>query len=426
MRRSSHVPHRAPEGLPRPAFASLGAALASWRSRIAGRYPSSRRRRAHRAATAPEPACVDLLEDRCLLSPLGGLRAQGHGPNLLGRHDFDRDGDRAGNVTVVVDDGDLIVLGGEGPDRVEIRSDAATGQIVVTGLEGTTVNGQSAPFTVAAGIDDLIVETGEAGDQVIIQGIVIAGDLEIETGEGSDVVLITDATIGGDLEIETGEAHDLVALQNVTVAGETEIETGEGHDDVLIDGGAFGGEAAIDTGEGHDVVLINGSTFADDAEFETDEGHDRLVVENSTFQDEAFAETGDGHDSVAIFVSAFADDLEVELDDGHDRLILQGLTADEVEADGGDGFDTLITDFGDVDEDDFERFGAAFDRAAFFNELEEELALRFGLARDELNFDDLDDAIEFIIDEILEELLSGPQQTRPVSGVDNSETAPSR
>ena len=385
MRRSS----MAPRAQNRSWLRSLRAAFGRDRSR-----PTRKRRR--RGLAGAEAAQVDLLEDRCLLSPLGALRAGG---GEFGRRDFDDDG---GRVTVEVKGGDLIVRGSRAADAVNISFNPGTNQIIFTGANGTTINDRAEPFVIAAsGIDDLRINTRGSDDRVILQGLFVPGDLEIDGGDGSDEIVLTGVTIGEDLEIDTNSGHDTVALQTVTVSGETEIETDDGHDDVIIDASSFGGDVNISTDDGHDTLLINASTFSDEVEIETDDGHDVIVIEGSTFREDVTIETGDGHDRVAILASTFSEELDVDLGDGHDQLVLNLNSFDDAEADGGDGRDELLTSNGDVDDEDFERFGSA-NQAAFFDELETRAANRLGIPRDQLDFDELDDLIDLVFDDLLD------------------------
>jgi hypothetical protein len=221
----------------------------------------------------------------------------------------------AGNVTAVLDGGDLDIRGDNLGNRISVTQ-IGPGTYRVTGI-GTTVNGGAGPVDIA-GVTD---------------------DVDIRLGDGDDAVLVFSAEIPDELEIRTRGGNDLVTVSSVSVNGETEVKTKDGIDLLEFIDCTFRGEFELKTGNGDDFAEAENCTFFDEAEFDMDDGNDELIIYGGGI-------TGG---------STFFDEVEIELDDGDDLLGVQGSTFhDEVEADGDDDTDCIFDGGGNVFEDDFE------------------------------------------------------------------------
>ena len=260
----------------------------------------------------------------------------------------------AGDVAVEVVDGDLVVTGDDLDNEITIEQ-TGSGEYEVTGLDGTTVNGET--DFVAEGVDDdFRISMGGGGDSVSVIGeTTVPDDLEIETGAGDDDVEIRDAVhVGDDVEIETDGGKDTVRI-------------GGGGGDEGDDGGVrIDGETEIETGADDDSVDIrNNVDIGDDLEIETDDGMDTVRIvggEGGVRVDgETEIETDDGDDTVNITDVLFAGAFELETGDDDDEAVICSNTFEsDVELDGEDGFDELATDLvenGGVVIEGFEEIG---------------------------------------------------------------------
>jgi hypothetical protein len=148
-------------------------------------------------------------------------------------------------VTTVLSNGVLTVTGDGAADDIAIVGTARAGELVVTGRNGTVldgvVNGSTTVFPVYLRMqafvqpDALMVNLGGGNDSVTMNDAYIAGSININTGDGDDTVTLAESgevSPTGDLRIDTGAGNDVVAELNysVFVAGGHWLELGDGHD----------------------------------------------------------------------------------------------------------------------------------------------------------------------------------------------------
>ena len=172
----------------------------------------------------------------------------------------------AGNVTVVwSDDGSfdgLLTITGDNKANQFIVS--AAEDTVVTGLNGTKINGGTEPVTIDF-YPNLAIETGNGDDEVEVLDLFSA--LSVKTGNGNDIVKITEDGFFLPLafdyfDIDTGNGNDRVELDDlICVECDMNIRMGNGDDYVKMSGtigmlGFFGapGIGTIDMGRGADTI----------------------------------------------------------------------------------------------------------------------------------------------------------------------------
>jgi hypothetical protein len=216
----------------------------------------------------------------------------------------------AGDVTVDLIRGDLIIRGDELDNSITIEPGAEEGQYVVTGND-TTVHGGDEPIVVE---DDVLIFMGDGADVVVLDGsggdsgLVVPDDLRIITGAGDDEVLLQDVTVGDDLLILTSRGGDTVTLTDATVGDDAIISTSADNDVVLIENSTIEDDLRIGTGTGDDELLIVDSTIGDDATLNTWQGDDTVaigidgenVVRPVRVEDRLMLSTGMGSDTVRI------------------------------------------------------------------------------------------------------------------------------
>src|SRR6185295_18520393 len=105
----------------------------------------------------------------------------------------------AGNVTVQLDQGELAVEGDDAPNTVVLTGGAEAGAVIVTGLDGTLVNGGT--DVTIAGVQSLLVETNDGPDLVEIRQMTLAGRAIVRLGSGDDQLLVEQARFDGRLRI---------------------------------------------------------------------------------------------------------------------------------------------------------------------------------------------------------------------------------
>ena len=102
----------------------------------------------------------------------------------------------AGDVTVSVDGSTLNVLGDGDANQVQIIGQA-DGSAVVTGLDGTTINGGTTAFSAAAGLNAAQVQLEGGDDELTILGLTLDNSLTVRTGDGNDSADIQNLNIRG-------------------------------------------------------------------------------------------------------------------------------------------------------------------------------------------------------------------------------------
>jgi ELWxxDGT repeat protein len=140
----------------------------------------------------------------------------------------------SGNVTARVSWGTLTITGDNASNSIAVTFDAATGQWIVSGIGGTTVNGE--PQEAFAGV---------------------SRDVVIRMNGGNDYVLIEDAAIPRRLRVETGAGNNLTVLASVQTGGHAAIRHGSGSwNDVYVFASVVGGNLELTGGVGSDRVHV--------------------------------------------------------------------------------------------------------------------------------------------------------------------------
>ena len=146
----------------------LSRATGTWSVR---KTPSGKKHRPRRRSERESSlAITEVLEDRVLLS---------------------------GNVTARTWGTSLIVRGDAEDNSVQISLE--NGSVQVTGTEGTTINGEDAPFVLS--------------DQNQIEGRLV-----VSLGRGDDMLLLSDGLeIGGNLYVHMGRGADLIGADDINI-----------------------------------------------------------------------------------------------------------------------------------------------------------------------------------------------------------------
>lgn len=161
----------------------------------------------------------------------------------------------SGNVTVTADETMTAHLLGDNKDnQIEITANPGVGYLV-TGLNGTTVNGVHAVSINTQPALKFDVSLGKGKDRVSFNGAFGTQDLNIMTGDGKDIVSLSDGTHFGDINIDTGAGDDQVILSGIHGTKNLNVSTGDGKDKVSITSAIqIDGNSVIDGGHGKNIV----------------------------------------------------------------------------------------------------------------------------------------------------------------------------
>ncbi len=231
----------------------------------------------------------------------------------------------AGDVIVFEFDQNLFLRGDAADNQVEIVG-LDNGDIQVSGLDGTTVNGRSQPYVLAGSqaqiAQDLRVNMGFGNDTLFVEGIEIQnrsvvyggpGDDSIgffntqvmddffsNLASGNDSLSVDQVHVGDNLALFGVDGSDTIGIDQVMVAGRTHVVLGEGSDSVAISNSTHVEDAAIFGFAGSDFVGLNGITVQSQASLILGAGSDDVSIVDSDFQDYVFAIGGPGVDNVQV------------------------------------------------------------------------------------------------------------------------------
>jgi hypothetical protein len=255
----------------------------------------------------------------------------------------------AGDVSVSVVGGQLVIEGDELGNQIAITSGTEPGSYVVHGLEGTNVilqppadptdpalagesDGDSMSMVVVHGVRGARIAMGDGNDRVVLREARFHGDVGIRMGMGDDQVVVGPLrqTMPEPAPLATadGEAppDEMPMLRpSVGVGGSLRIGTGEGSDRVHVASASIRGTLGVATDGGNDIVVLGKP--ATDAPVEPVATFDPLGPVDPMLRGAALRVAGGIH---------------IELGEGDDGLTVNMVgAAGGLSADGGLGGDHL-------------------------------------------------------------------------------------
>lgn len=244
----------------------------------------SRRRSAARQITAAN--ALERLEDRTLLA--GNVTAQLRGQNAF------FNGDNADNGVEVLIEG---------------------GNVVARGTDGTTINGSTDDFVLAANSSSLsrslLANLRGGNDTFVINGVNIARDAWINAGSGNDLVVLSETTIGRDLRMWGGSGNDDLVLDNSTVSRDVHMNGQGGDDDMVIRDSTVSDDLSISGHRGNDIFMLDGARVGDKTRLSGGSGADNIMIQGTTqFFDRVRAIGGRGGDNLEATAGVVFDGLK--------------------------------------------------------------------------------------------------------------------
>lgn len=214
----------------------------------------------------------------------------------------------AGDVTVQVFGGSLMISGDEASNGIALSSTEVEGQFVVSGLdaggEETTINGESTPLVVEGVDRNVRIRMGRGDDVVRAPNLDVAGSVSVRTGMGDDVVRIGEADadeavadIGRGLFIRLGDGDDRATVAN-TSARWLRINGGSGDNSIAVRDSNLTGSLTVRSRDGEDDVRLN-TIDARRIALHTGAGDDSIGILSSTTP-QLLVYAGFGDDAVAI------------------------------------------------------------------------------------------------------------------------------
>jgi hypothetical protein len=224
-----------------------------------------------------------------------------------------------GAVVVVADSANAIlrVNGGAGDDDIEVTSAGVDDAFVVTGRNGTTVNGQ-ASLTVT-GVQRFMFEMRSGSDRVTLTGLRIRSHLTIKCGGGPDYVMINSTQVDGITRVYGGPGDDHFSTNDsAEFVRRLMYYGGDGNDVARIERTWCRNRLYVDMGRGSDSVDLADTDFDDVAEVKTFGGSDDVNVGDCDFEEELRVRMGNGRDHLSIDDCDFEEDADLDGGDGDD------------------------------------------------------------------------------------------------------------
>lgn len=231
----------------------------------------------------------------------------------------------AGNVLVTLSDGHAVVTGDSADNLIRVRPDGD--QIIVEGLEGTTINGGSAVFAVSqdgAKMSGRLWIFLDAGNDsaVIAQGITFERGFRVYGGDGNDrlsalgstfqrlagffgddandIISIQDCTINGELQVLAGTGDDLLSVTDTVVDGSAVAHMEGGKDRVSLNGVGGSGVLWVNLGIDDDSLAMQNTTRSGDIVLIGKRGQDAFMLKGNTLNGSLILRGGVQNDAVEL------------------------------------------------------------------------------------------------------------------------------
>jgi hypothetical protein len=121
----------------------------------------------------------------------------------------------AGNVSVAISGGVIIVAGDAFNNRINLSQDSV-GNVFITGLDNTTVNGQSSLFLGRGIPNGVRIDLAGGNDRAEVVGLVTFGDLIVGGNVGNDQTIILSTAAQFSVQVHGQDGDDDTYLSNIS------------------------------------------------------------------------------------------------------------------------------------------------------------------------------------------------------------------
>lgn len=208
----------------------------------------------------------------------------------------------AGNVTAQLIGQNAFINGDAADNSVEVIVDA--GNVVIRGIDGTTVNGAAGDFVVATNstqISGSLVARFSAGNNTFAtNGVSVGRDIVVNGGRGDNTMTVQNATVGRHLNMAGGRGNDIIGVSDVTTGRNLNISGGAGNDDILVDASTIGVDTRISGWGGDDDIVVRNSTLSDDLTIAGHSGQDVIILDGARVGDKTWVLGGSGADNIVV------------------------------------------------------------------------------------------------------------------------------
>jgi hypothetical protein len=275
----------------------------------------------------------------------------------------------AGDVMVALE-GSLLTVNGDNLDNQIAITRNVAGDVVVSGQNGTLVNGLTSFRLVRPSINAVEIRMEDGNDVVTMRNLQVANDMFVDMGAGNDRLTApatNPSTIGANLAIYGSEGNDIVQLNRVTVREDLFVDGGLGSLQASVVDSVIAKAANIVADDLADIITVRNTRVGLDMSIETKGGSDqvnltdlsafnlvvntdanglagldRVTLNRVTTVEDLGIFTGAGADTVQMTDVSSGKSVTVSLDEGNDRLVMARVTAAaDAVFEGGAGLDTV-------------------------------------------------------------------------------------
>lgn len=244
----------------------------------------------------------------------------------------------AGDVEVVARHGDVVVTGDNASNQV--RVDTFYGQIRVTGINGTRVNGVTNGVSYQSISDDLKINLKHGDNQLTLGSeammLNIPDDLSVRTGNGADEIEAPNVFVGDDASFSMGHGFNQLRLSETggygySVSDDLKISS-PGATTVIASWGVVD-DTRISTGHMNDVVLISETALAGSISISTKGGNDTIAIFDTVLGGNLKVSAAGGGDSFTFggADAAAYGDIRLAMGHGNDSAVISATLSSETD-----------------------------------------------------------------------------------------------
>ncbi len=256
----------------------------------------------------------------------------------------------SGNVTAQVIGDSLWIEGDTDDNSVELVVES--GNILLRGLENTTINGDQPEVVLFRGQSSiggsLHVQLREGNDQFEINSIVVGQTSFLRGSYGDDDIAVRSTQFTKGLFVYGGTDADRILFQESQIGNNLFVFGMHGHDTILANELNVGHDFFFFGGRDNDAVVMDGSTVQNNSFLFGGGDNDTYNLFNSDFSNKLMVFGAGGDDTVNLSSSSVATKSFFDLGSGNDNLIVnsQSSVGSRIVVIGGGGSDaTEINNF---------------------------------------------------------------------------------
>lgn len=148
--------------------------------------------------------------------------------NRLGVEKLESRDNPAGNITAMMDSSTFFLIGDVADNQLSVTENTA-GELIVTGLNGTTINGQESVNFGVVTQNNLRLNLRDGNDSVDLSGVSTTGYIFLDMGAGNDSATLSNVSASG-VGFSGGSGNDAVTLTAVSASIGVRIMGGDGVD----------------------------------------------------------------------------------------------------------------------------------------------------------------------------------------------------